>query len=383
MARKTKEQLEAIKRKCNIERIWSYSRYNTYKNSPYEYFLKYIKKEKPTRDNIYSYLGSCVHDLLESFYDGSMKYEDMIHEFDTAFLNAELAGLKFDRTDDEKNENISRKYKACVRHFLQNHIPIERDMALEEYILIKVGGFLFGGYFDAVHKDKDGNYVITDWKTSTIYTGKKIDQEKNQLVLYAEGLRQMGVSIEKLKIRWCFIKYLNITMPLKNGNTRTTRAERHAWFGKIKNNVKMWLKDTNRYSDEEIEDMLNYSLEFDTIDNLPEDIQKLYTIEDCYVYANFNEEEIDKLKEDIYSVLTEIYKREKEYEETGSDKAFWEEVTDRQSYYFANLCGYGASVHKPYAEYLSKLEMGIDDEYKTDKNVSEVDDDWMSELGLI
>ncbi|HZJ99649.1 MAG TPA: PD-(D/E)XK nuclease family protein [Tissierellaceae bacterium] len=383
MARKTKEQLEQIMKKHRVERIWSYSRYNCYKNSSFEYFLRYVKKEKPTRDNIYSYLGSCVHDLLESFYDGSIKYEDMIHEFDTAFLNAELAGLKFDRTDDVKNDNISRKYKACVRHFLQNHISIERDMALEEYILIKVGKFLFGGYFDAVHKDKDGNYVITDWKTSTIYTGKKIDQEKNQLVLYAEGLRQMGVSIEKLKIRWCFIKYLNITMPLKNGNTRTTRAERHAWFGKIKNNVKMWLKDTNRYSDEEIEDMLNYSLEFDTIDNLPEDIQKLYTIEDCYVYANFNEEEIDKLKEDIYSVLTEIYKREKEYEETGSDKAFWEEVTDRQSYYFANLCSYNASQHLPYQEYLNKLEIGIDDEYKTDRDVSEVDDDWMSELGLI
>lgn len=384
MARKTKKELEEIKKKYNQSKIWSWSRYNCYKNSSYEYYLRYIKKEKPTRDSIYSYIGLSAHDIIEKFYNDEIKYEDMIDEFDAAYLNAELMDLKFHRTDDGRNENIAKKYNACIRHFFKNHKAIKENIVLEKYLLIKVRNFLFGGYFDAVHKDNQGNYIVTDWKTSSIYQGKKIDQEKGQLMLYAEGLRQLGIPLEKIKIRWNFLKYISITMPQKNGKMRTTNAERHAWFGKIKNNVKMWLKDTKRYADDEIANMLNYSLEFNTINNLPKDIQELYTINDCYVYIPFNQEEIDRLKDDIYKTLIEIYTKEKEYKETEDDRVWWETITDSQSYYFANLCQYNANQHKPYGEYLDKLEMGVDNEYKTNKNINDKENNsWMEELGLI
>lgn len=385
MERKDKEKLNQIKKENNVDRLWSWSRYTCYKNSTYEYYLKYVKKEKPTRDSIYSVLGGSAHDIIQKFYEDEIKYEDMIDEWNASYLKAELLDLKFDRTDEEKNENIARKYNACISHFFKYHQPIKESIVLERHLLIWVNQFLFHGYFDAVHKDKDGNYIITDWKTSSIYQGKKIDKEKGQLVLYAEGLRQLGIPLQKIKARWNFLKYLNITMPQKNGKTRTTKAERHAWFGKIKANAKMWLKHTGRYTDEQIDDMLRYSLEFNTIDNLPKDIQNLYKIEDCYVYVSINENEIEELKDDICNTLIEIYRKEKEYEKTKDDNVWWEEITDDQSYYFANLCSYNPSQHKPYGEYLDKLEMGIKDEYKTDKNTVDNNDDlsWMKELGLM
>ena len=382
MARKTKEELEAIKKEYNCETLYSWSRYNCYKNSSYEYLLNYIKREKQTRENAYGLTGNIAHDTLERFYDGSIEYDEMISEFNAGFLNVEMSGLKFDRSDDDKNEKIANKYLACVRHFFKNHQIIPYNLVLEEYLIIKVGKYIFGGYFDALHKDDEGYYTITDWKTSTIYSGKKIDELKGQLVLYAEGLVQKGIPIDKLKIRWAFLKYLNVTMPLKNGKTRTSVAERHIWFSKIKNNAKMWLKDMDEYTDQEIEDMLDYSLEFNTIDNLPKEIQDLYTIEDCYVYADFNQEEIDKLKEELISTLDEIEKKTEEYNKTKDDNVFWEEITDRDSYYFANLCGYGAGAHKPYAAYLDKLEIGVKDEYKTDKGSTSDNNDWMKELQI-
>jgi len=389
MARKTKEQLEKIKKDNNVENIFSWSRYNCYKNSSYEYFLKYIKKEKETRNNVYSLMGSSSHSCLDDYYNGKIKYEDMYDEFQSEYLNATLMDLKFNRSDDEKNEKIAIKYKACMDHFFKKHIPIEHDLITEKYILIWVNKFLFGGYFDAIHKDKDGNYVITDWKSSTIYTGKKIDQEKGQLLLYAEGIRQMGIPLERIKIRWAFLKYLTISMPLKkleeDGITRvirTTNAERHAWVGKVKSNASMWLKELDTYTKEEIDDMLDYSVNFNTIENLPQEIQDLYTIEDCYVEALLTEEEIDNLKDDIYKTLVEIYTKEKEYEKTKDDIVFWEEVTQANSYYFANLCGFNAQQHLPYGKFLDSLESFVDDEYKVDKNRSELSYDWMSELNL-
>ena len=44
MGRKTGEELEEVKRKYGVDRLWSWSRFNAYHNSQYEYFLKYIKE---------------------------------------------------------------------------------------------------------------------------------------------------------------------------------------------------------------------------------------------------------------------------------------------------------------------------------------------------
>ena len=43
MGRKTSEELNELCKKYNTDRLWSWSRFNTYHNSKYEYFLKYIK----------------------------------------------------------------------------------------------------------------------------------------------------------------------------------------------------------------------------------------------------------------------------------------------------------------------------------------------------
>ena len=48
MGRKTKEELKEITKKYDVNRLWSWSKFNTYHNSPYEYYLKYIIK-KPER----------------------------------------------------------------------------------------------------------------------------------------------------------------------------------------------------------------------------------------------------------------------------------------------------------------------------------------------
>ena len=38
--RKTSEELQQIMKKENVSRIWSWSRFNSFHNSPYEYYLR-------------------------------------------------------------------------------------------------------------------------------------------------------------------------------------------------------------------------------------------------------------------------------------------------------------------------------------------------------
>ena len=360
MARKTGEELEKLKEKYNCSMLWSWSRYNTYKNSVYEYYLKYILKVKEDRDDgIYGVSGNACHSILEKFYSKEIKYEDMLQEYENALFTFNAGELKYDRTNEVKNNNIAQKYESCIRHFFQNHNIINKKVEIEKFIIIKINSFIFQGYIDFIHKE-DNCFIITDWKTSSIYTGKKIDKEKGQLVLYAEGLRQLGIPLDKIKIRWDFLKYVIVEVQQANGKTTERNISRNEIGKSLKSNVKMWLNRAKRYSDEEINSYLDLLSMTNDISCLPEDIQIKYNIQDCYVYIPFTQEEINKLKSDIVNTIFDISKRESKYIKTKDENVWWEEITDAQSYFFANLSGYSANLHKPYAEYLEKRKNRIE-----------------------
>ena len=112
MARLTGEQLEALMKKENCDRIWSWSKINCFHTSPYEYYLKYIKKVKEDRANsIYTTTGGLSHDILEKFYTNQISYDEMYGQFyDGWTVAVDIADLKFDRTNEEKNNQIKDKY---------------------------------------------------------------------------------------------------------------------------------------------------------------------------------------------------------------------------------------------------------------------------------
>ena len=45
---------------------------------------------------------------------------------------------------------------------------------------------------------------------------------------------------------------------------------------------------------------------------------------------------------------------------------WWQDVTDAQSFFMANLSEYSAKIHKPYAEYLETKQMFLNAQNNTD-----------------
>lgn len=383
MARKTKQEIQELCKKYGVDKLFSWSRFNCYRNSQYEYFLRYVKREKEDRENsIYSSSGGFTHDILERFYKKEITYKQLSEEFEDAWTTMMIADLKFDRTDEVKNENIKEKYVYDLRHFFKTHVPIKHKIDLERFIIIKIGKYVFNGYVDAIFKDDDGNFNIIDWKTSSIYTGKKAIQESGQLVLYAEGLHQLGVPLEKIKIGWNFLKYVEITTQQANGKTNKRQIERCKIGSSLKANAKMWLKKTG-YEDE-IDYYINLLEQTNDIKSLPEEVQEKYEVNDCYVYVDLTQEMINDLKQEIIETLDEIMKKEEQYKITNDDFIFFdsEESVKAQSYYFANLCGYSASLHKPYKKFLEGLESKKDNNvflHQTKKE-DELDLSWLNSL---
>lgn len=358
MARKTYEELKKIMEQENCSRIWSWSKFNCFKTSQFEYYLKYIKHaEEDRQDCIYTSTGSLAHDIIEKFYTGKIQYEDMINEFEDGWITLyNIAQLKFDRNNEEKNKSIGDKYYLDLQHFFKNHTPLRFKPILEQFVKVKIGSHLFHGYLDCCFKDDDDCYNIIDWKTSTVYKGDKAKKECGQLIMYLLALVEAGVPMEKIKIAWNFLKYCTVEYTQANKEVKTRDVERFELGEKLQANLKVWLKKLG-YQDK-MDEYLKMVIDTNSLECLPEDVQKMYKITDCYVYVDVTEDLINYWKDDIITTIKDIALREKDYEETNSENVWWDtdESVKAQSYYFSTLCGYSGALHKPYGEYLKRLE---------------------------
>ena len=315
------------------------------------------------------------HEIIEKFYSGEIEYKDMIDEFEDSWIVArDISQLKFDRNDDEKDMKIGNKYYENLQHFFRNHTVLKNKPVIEQFVKIKVGANLFQGYIDCCFKDDDGNLNIIDWKTSSIYNGAKAEEECGQLVLYAIGLNQAGVPMDKIRIAWNFLKYCTIQYEQKNGAIKTRDVDRCEIGKSLQSNARMWLKEFG-YEDN-ADSYLMTLLDTNNIDILPDEVREKYIISDFYVYVDLTDKLINKWHDCIVNTIKDICLREKDYKDTGSEMAFWDtdESVKSQSYYFSTLCAYSPSLHKPYKKYLEKLEeqrdvavgSGFDEDDNTD-----------------
>lgn len=351
--RKTHEELQEVKKKHKIDKLWSFSKINTYRTSPFEYWLKYIAKVEEDRgDSAYAVYGSAVHDIMERYYSKQITYEQIATELEEILFTLDLTNLKFDRSDEEKNEKIKKKYIENLKHFAKNHVPIKRKVALEQFVTVKVGTHIFQGYLDITYKDEQGNYHVIDLKTSTVYKGAKIKKESSQLILYSLALMQTGIPIEKIRAGWNFVKYICCQVEQGNGKQVERQIERASLGKELKANCSMWLKKLG-YADE-VADYTDLLHQTNDIGCLPEEVQAKYKFSDCYVYIELNEDVVQQLQNDFIDIIAEIESKEAEYLKTKDESIFYDsdESVVAESYYFANLCGYSPEKHIPYKKYL-------------------------------
>lgn len=402
--RKSKQVLDKIKKKYNVDQLWSWSKYNSYKTDPFGWMLKYIRHERETKTSIWGVSGNGIHDIIEKLYTNEITFEEMLPQYEDKLFEMNVAELKYNRKDEDANKKLADKYEANIRLFFQEHNIIPFKVITEQFVTIQIEKYVLQGYIDCVHKDDKGNYIITDWKSSTIYTGQKVQKESGQLVLYAESLIQKGIPIDKIIIRWSFLKYCLIEYQLKGidketnkNKTKITKGLRTEYVSKLENNLKMWLK-TLDYDELEIEDMVQTAIENNNLDNMPKEISEKYTKSDCYVEIPLTQDVIDDLKSNVKKTLDEInikthqynqliLKSEKEDDKElkkeyidSAEQLFWTEIDSTNNFFFNNLCGYSAKQHKPYKEYLDSLDFFVKEQYKSSNNEDKEDDDWLKDL---
>lgn len=276
-----------IEKYGKIDAIWSYSKIGTFRQCQYEYYLSRIRKIKG-ENNIYNVCGTYAHDILEGLYNGYIEYENMCNKFEENFLEVEISDYKFS-SDENKNKKMRDKYKFSLMHFFNNHNMVSNKVLTEKEIWVDINGNIFIGYIDAIHKEDDV-FIITDYKTSSIeeYKGEKLKEKQKQLLIYALSLKQMGIPLEGIKIRWNFLKYTNVIFKhkvhvtyYKNGNIITSCLNKDNWVEEVKTQLKKDIKEFYKnISKEELKNKLRQCINENSLSSLDKLIQDKYIISD-------------------------------------------------------------------------------------------------------
>lgn len=170
--------------------VWSFSRLKCYEQCPHAFYMKYLDKV-PQEGNHYADFGSFVHKILQKFYTGELKKNELVSYY-LKYYDEEVL--------PERNEKVSvtnylngLKYFRNIEDFNKEIIGVERRVDGE------ISGNKFTGYIDLLYKESDGGIVIRDHKSHPIKeknptkprkTDEDFDKYALQLYIYANMIRK-------------------------------------------------------------------------------------------------------------------------------------------------------------------------------------------------
>ena len=247
------------------KKIYSYSRCENYHNCPRSYFYTYIEKNRG-EDNIYSFMGSVTHEILEELQQRLINNEEAIEKFENAITEADMLGYEW------MSDSVRNKYIAAIKHYLEHYKPIKCDeYFIEEYFEIPVGDKWMKGYID-LYTITDGVIDIYDYKTSSSnsFTGKDAYKKMRQMILYGIAIKQKHPDKEIRSMNFDMLKYYKV--PSKRSKLGYT------------------LKDRSTI------DMLDFTTEFSP----------------AYVSAEFTPEVVEEVTEYVCNTVNEIESLDKD-----------------------------------------------------------------------
>lgn len=351
MEKKLKELRE------NGVNVYSFSKLGSFNNCEYEFYNSYINK-KETVPNIYTLIGSEVHNGIEQIYKKEINSVSFKENFENKLIECELLGYNF------PNESIGDSFKKDMSHFMDNFNEIEGNKLIEKLIVFEIDGIWLQGYIDCIiPSDKGKPYVdIYDWKTSSKFTGSKLTDAGRQLLLYKIGLEQ-STNMKVDKVQWFMVKYVNVCFVQKNGKVKKKMCNRGKWVSDIKNYLEKDLTSLDM-SELEISFKLDDAITNNNLDQLPEEIKNKYWLEDCIVEYDTSDEKIEEVKNFVKETVAKI-------ENKVASNSKWKpiEISKYNSFYCSVLCG-----HRKRCEYYKEFLEKNKDGFKKKQQSNEMDE---------
>lgn len=174
--------------------VWSYSRLTAYEHCPFSWYRRYIEGETG-EGSFYADNGKAMHEVFDALIKGEVSFEDA----PSLYLE------KFEAiTTYVKQDIMDKTFDTCINYLcnidenvLDDYEVIGSEIKLDFYVY----GFRFTGFVDLLLRDKDGNLIIVDHKSSDPFlkkngepyakTREQFENYTKQMGLYCKGINQM------------------------------------------------------------------------------------------------------------------------------------------------------------------------------------------------
>lgn len=304
--------------------IYSISRLNTIHQCPYQAYLNYVLGEKQ-KPNIWACAGGIIHDRLEGCLKGYNTPSDIRAAIDEELDNFAMLDIDFP-LDRNGNPTVRNNWIANMTRFADEFVVPQGHFDTEQLVILPVNDYaVMQGYIDLLEYNDDGSVNIWDWKTSSQFTGDHLKEAGRQLALYAMALEHEGLRVNK--VQWVMLKYYEASWTLKNGKTRTKVGEWRNLATDLASVVEKKLIDSGR-------DEFDIALMLDAMkkDNtVPDFITVKPYVREYELTDEVRNETMQYIKDSIAM-----------YEERIRSITKWEPCDCKSNSYFcANLCGYG------------------------------------------
>lgn len=196
---------------------YSYSRLDTFHTCRRLFYYQYIKGIR-SADNLYSFLGTIVHNITEELIQGEVDNATAVEDFLQGVNDVDLMGFEW------VSENMRDKYRDCIRHFFETFDPSPyKGAEIEREFRFDLCDVTFHGFIDCI-VETENEIIIEDFKSSSLYRGKDLQDHARQLYIYAESIREYAQSVGKpIVLRFNFLKYAT--------NAKGKLVERNALTG--------------------------------------------------------------------------------------------------------------------------------------------------------
>ena len=363
------KQRKSLCDKYGVDRLWSFSRVNTFIECPTDYQQRYLKHVKIDTSNVYTYWGGKAHDLIQECVTGKISYDDMESKWKKIIDQWENDSTAY-QFDSEKIKN--GYLNNLLNYFRKTGLPkAASKIETEKPVLIKIGDntkYVFVGYVDTQYVDNEGNLVLIDYKTSSksSFTKSKMPEKSKQLMLYAIGKHQStGLPYDRIKCRFDMMKYVNVHYQQENGKWKDTVQERASWVSKMDKKLQTKLKKLD-YSQDEIDEMIAVASLANNMSNMPEEIQEQFIPGNYYINLDITEDKCDHVADELEHDCDEITSFESMSED---DQNSWIEINhpyNPDDYYETHLCAWHTS--DEFKEQEGKLLDTLKNTRQTDQN---------------
>lgn len=358
--REKNNEIEKLKEQG--KRFYSISKADTIDQCHYQAFLAYVKRSKAI-PNVYSLMGSTIHDVLEGIINGDNKVSDLEIALDNELAEMDMLGFDFPR-DRRGGTSIRDAWIKNMRHFCKNFVPPKGQFETEQLFIYPLSDNRYvRGYIDLVQTIDEANKVISiwDWKTSSQFRKDNLLEHGRQLVLYTIAKEHEGYTVKD--VGWIMLKYVQIDFYgklRKNSKTKTKMTQvcdRHKIVTTLKPYIESDLTEAG-YDELEIEMYISECLQNNSLDCLPDEIKSNYTIKP-YVRKYKITDELKKETLDYINKQADIFESLPK-----EDASKWQpKLIDKDSEFFCNyLCDY-----KGVCEYIKK--------YNLEKQMQKISDD--------